>query len=104
MARDGRRQQNCWDAKRCGYEPGGRRTSELGVCPAATESRLDGLHGGFMAGRACWAVPGTYCKGCVNGDFDAKLDVCLDCDFYQAVEREEGTDFLPALTILRRLA
>ena len=48
--------KNCWEHKKCGREPGGSETESLGVCPAAVESRLDGVHGGRNAGRACWIV------------------------------------------------
>jgi len=40
---------NCWEFKQCGREPGGLLSDELGVCPASTETRLDGVHGGKNA-------------------------------------------------------
>lgn len=94
---------NCWEFKKCGREPGGRKVAELGVCPAATERRLHGVHGGVAAGRACWVVAGTLCKGEVQGSFARKIANCRACDFYQQVEKEEaGRVVLPA-TLLGRL-
>ncbi len=60
---------NCWEFKKCGREPGGAKVEELGVCPAATDCRLDGVHGGHSSGRACWVIAGTYCRGQVQGEF-----------------------------------
>ena len=67
---------------------------ELGVCPAGTERRLDGLHGGTNAGRACWAVAGTYtyqsphnfCGEKVKGTHALKIGDCLKCDFYKRLK------------------
>lgn len=47
---------NCWEFKKCGRESGGAHAYDFGVCPAATEKRLNGTHGGKNAGRACWVV------------------------------------------------
>ncbi|GBE00072.1 hypothetical protein BMS3Abin07_02118 [bacterium BMS3Abin07] len=44
---------NCWEFKRCGRQPGGEHEIDLGVCPATVEGRLDGVHDGVTAGRAC---------------------------------------------------
>jgi len=32
---------NCWEYKKCGREPGGIKVHELGVCPATVEEGLD---------------------------------------------------------------
>lgn len=37
---------NCWQVKECGREVGGAKADELGVCPGATESRMQGINGG----------------------------------------------------------
>jgi len=81
---------NCWEAKKCGRQPGGSRAGELGVCPAAVEQKADGLNGGRNAGRICWALAGTLCGGKVQGTFATKVGTCMECDFYQTVCREEG--------------
>ncbi len=95
--------RNCWEVKRCGREPGGVKSSELGVCPAATEVRLDAVHGGKCAGRACWVVAGTICGGKVQGTFAAKMDNCEKCDFYQAVMKEEFPAFVYSTILLDKV-
>ncbi len=95
--------QNCWEFKNCGRQPGGHRALSDGVCPAATETRLDGVHGGRNAGRACWVVSGTFCRGEVQGEFAKKFVSCRICDFYVKVMREEGIDFLLAPLLLKKL-
>jgi hypothetical protein len=97
------RKLNCWEWKRCGRQPGGEYTSEFGVCPAATESRLDGAHGGANGGRACWVVAGTLCRGFVEGDYAKKLPSCLVCDFYGTVRKQEGEDWIWANSLLKNL-
>lgn len=83
---------NCWEAKKCGREPGGTNVAEFGVCPASTEKRLDGVHGGVNAGRSCWVVAGTFCKGKVQGTFAQKSGGCSHCDFFQAVKEQQQKD------------
>jgi hypothetical protein len=80
---------NCWEHKKCGRQPGGHRVQELGICPAATNSELNGAHGGSNAGRACWVVAGSLCGGKIQGTYAAKLLNCWRCDFMNAVKREE---------------
>lgn len=84
---------NCWEFKGCGREPGGKNAGELGICPAATEPSLHGIHHGKNAGRACWVVSGTLCKGQVQGTFAKKFENCESCDFYQLVRKEEFPEF-----------
>ena len=81
---------NCWEFKKCGREPGGANTHKMGVCPASTEQKMDGIHGGKNAGRCCWIVAGTFCRGCIAGTFAEKLESCLECKFFQRVREEEG--------------
>lgn len=83
---------NCWEYKKCGREPDGLRAHELGVCPAACETRCHGIHSGINAGRVCWLVAGTLCCGEVQGAFARKMATCLECDFYKEVCREEGPE------------
>jgi eukaryotic-like serine/threonine-protein kinase len=89
--------KNCWECKNCGREPGGRNVNELGICPAAVADAFDGVNGGRNAGRYCWAVAGTLCKGEIQGVFARKFRSCLTCSFYLEVERDEGSTF----TLLR---
>ena len=95
--------QNCWEFKKCGREPGGAKNAELGVCPAATEKRVNRVHGGLNGGRACWALTGTFCGGTVQGTFAAKLKNCMDCEFYKLVSSEEGKGYEGAKAILALL-
>jgi len=80
---------NCWEFKKCERELGGVKCEELGVCPASTEKRVDGVNGGVNGGRCCWAITGTLCRGVVEGTFCKKLLNCLHCDFYVLVIQEE---------------
>lgn len=86
--------RNCWEVMKCGRQPGGERVHELGVCPSATESRLDGVHGGTNAGRCCWMVAGTFCKGKPSGTLAMKFHDCTKCPFYSQVKSEEGRDYV----------
>jgi hypothetical protein len=94
---------NCWEFKGCGREPGGVNVVDLGVCPTATESKLDGVHGGRNSGRACWVVGGTYCKGEVQGTFGKKYKNCSICDFYKHVRDEEALAFKLSVNLLDML-
>ena len=97
------KKRNCWEFKKCGREPGGAHESELGVCPAAIETRLDGTNGGTNGGRACWAIAKTLCVGKVEGTFSAKVGNCLLCAFYKAVCKEEGARFEGTAKIFAKL-
>ena len=96
--------QNCWEFKKCGREPGGAKSKELGVCPAAAERRLNSLNSGKNGGRACWALTGTLCGGKVQGTFATKVGNCLQCEFYGLVAKEEGSAFQNSTAILARLS
>jgi hypothetical protein len=96
-------QSNCWEFKNCGRQPGGEHESDLGICPAATESRLDGVHGGKNAGRTCWVVAGTLCGGKVVGSFAEKIDTCYACDFYVQVRDQTGLEFQNSILLFNRL-
>ena len=74
----------------CGREQGGKNSAEYGVCPAAADQSFDGINSGKCGGRICWAVAGTFCGGCTQGSFVDKRPSCLNCDFYQMVQDEEG--------------
>jgi len=82
---------NCWEHKKCGRQPGGHRTAEMGVCPAATHVELNSAHSGKNAGRACWVVAGSLCGGKLQGTYAKKLLNCWRCDFMNMVKREEDS-------------
>ena len=94
---------NCWEFKKCGREPGGAKVADLGVCPASTEPRVDGMNQGRQGGRVCWAVTGTFCGGKVQGTFAMKLANCMECEFYKLVAEEESGNYSKAKDILARL-
>ncbi|MBI4838618.1 MAG: hypothetical protein HY806_05650 [Nitrospirae bacterium] len=94
---------NCWEVMKCGREPRGKRVSKLGICPAATEIRANGINEGKNSGRACWAVAGTFCRGTVQGTFAQKLGDCGRCKFYKLVIKEEGPEYQTAEDILDKL-
>ena len=94
---------NCWEHKRCGREPGGIKFHELGICPATSEERLDGMHDGKNSGRACWVIAGSMCGGKVQGTFAQKYGNCVICDFFNNVKQEEGTDFTLSSSLLVKL-
>jgi len=95
--------KNCWEVKQCGREPSGDKVEELGVCPAAVEVLLDAVHGGKNAGRACWVVAGTLCKGEVQGTFAKKFEACEKCEFYLQVREEEFPQFVFSSVLLNKL-
>ncbi len=95
--------KNCWEYKSCGRELGGQREKEFGACPAATEQKLDGAHGGKNAGRSCWVVPGTFCDDKIKKDLDHNLETCTACAFYKLVKEEEQHTFLFSGTLLTSL-
>ena len=86
-----KRRLNCWEVMMCGREQGGKNIAEYGVCPAAADQSFDGINSGKCGGRICWAVAGTFCGGCTQGSFVDKRPSCLNCDFYEMVQDEEGT-------------
>jgi hypothetical protein len=95
---------NCWEFKKCGRQPGGEHVHDLGICPATEEKRLDGAHEGTNAGRACWVMAGTLCKGEVQGTFAQKYKNCEICDFYKMVKQEEFPRFTLSAVLMRKLS
>ncbi len=89
---------NCWEVKRCGREPEGKRV-DLGVCPSSLETRLNSIN----AGRACWVVAGTLCGSKVQGTFARKYATCEQCDFFNLVRQEEGADYISSLFLICKL-
>ena len=78
---------NCWEFKKCGREPGGKNALTEGVCPAATESRADGIHQGTNGGRCCWVISDSYYKMSKDGDFTDYFPHCRNCEFYAVVKK-----------------
>jgi len=95
--------KNCWEFFNCGRQPGGSKSAELGICPAATASALHGINEGVNGGRACWSIAGTLCKGKIQGSYAQKLGDCLQCEFYASVHREQGRNLITTRDILNKL-
>ena len=96
--------RNCWEFMNCGREEGDSSSAELGICPASRERRLDGIHHGLNAGRSCWVLAGTLCKGRIEGTFASKFSNCKDCNFYRAVKEEEFPHFRLSPTLLKMVS
>lgn len=94
---------NCWEYMRCGRNPGGSMVEDLGLCPASTENRLNGINSGKNGGRACWALTGTLCGNRIQGTFANKLGDCQQCNFFQQVQEEEANRYAGTKAILRKL-
>lgn len=86
--------RNCWQFKGCRKEVRGESAEGWKPCPASTDCRLDGVHGGRNAGRCCWVVNGTMCDGTVQSFPAEKRACCGSCPFLELVRREQGTQFL----------
>jgi hypothetical protein len=88
---------NCWEALKCGLEPGGTKAKIFGTCIAATEDALDGVNSGKNAGRACWALLGTLCheegRPKQQDTYSQKLKRCTQCRFFELVAIQEGRNF-----------
>lgn len=87
------KRMNCWEFQECGREPGGFRVDELGICPVATYTSLDGVNGGTNGGRICWTIAGTYSMDKakhMKGLFARTISSCFHCKFHTKVLTEEG--------------
>ncbi|MDU9050552.1 MAG: hypothetical protein Q3M30_17025 [Candidatus Electrothrix sp. Rat3] len=80
---------NCWEFKKCGREVNGENVLLYGLCSAAIDSSLDGIHGGKNGGRCCWVVKSVYNK---DKKFGCRCTVdyieCHKCNFYELVKEE----------------
>ncbi|UCG78893.1 MAG: hypothetical protein JSV21_03430 [Nitrospirota bacterium] len=95
---DGSRRLNCWEFHECCKEIGCIDNESKQICPATTEERLNGVHGGVNAGRACWVVVGTLCFSERQDNYKHKSKICSTCAFYEMVKNEEGNSrFIPAI-------
>ncbi len=86
--------QNCWQVKQCGRELGGKNAGEKGVCPASISSEYNGVNRGENAGRFCWAVENTHCTRKSQSSVADTLMCCINCDFFQQVNEDEGRGFI----------
>ncbi len=89
------RRLNCWEYHNCGREQGGLMVPMLGLCPAASSMKHDGLNGGVAAGRSCWLVPNAGCRATAQPDGSVRS--CHECSFYRRVVTEEKDQTVGAL-------
>lgn len=75
---------NCWEFKQCGRELNGKNVLFNGLCPAAIDPRLNGVHLGRNAGRCCWVVRSLSDKHDCIGNCSCD-DECNECNFYKLV-------------------
>ncbi len=69
----------CWELKKCERGRGGKKTAELGACPAYPNN-----------GYSCWIVAGTFCDGEPQGSFAQKERTCLVCEVYATYSTSHG--------------
>ena len=67
----------CWERFEC----------EETECPAL---RSDALK--------CWLVPGTFCRGEIQGSFPSKMEMCLQCEALKANLDTVSSDSQRSLT------
>lgn len=94
---------NCWEVMHCHHANHG-----MEGCPAFLgthgAAKLNGVHGGKNAGRACWVVAGTRCgDGKPSGEFASKEGNCMKCNFYIQVRDEEGATGLKNGIVLQQM-
>lgn len=85
---------NCWDYMNCGREVDGTQVTTQGECPAWSFWTFQGKNNGLRGGRYCWSVAGSDREGepaCTNV---ADFGDCSECNFYQLVKKEEGSNFV----------
>jgi hypothetical protein len=92
--------KNCWEFKVCGQERTGRNNSHV-KCPVPEMTTSNGINGGKNAGRICWLVSHTMCKGETDTTFEEMIKICGECDFYKLVKEEEGEELVLSLDMLR---
>lgn len=84
---------NCWEFTGCGREPGGRAVDAHGICSATVNKSYHGANSGRNAGRCCWRASGTLYGGHCECVLLHELGSCNDCEFFLAVQEEEGPGF-----------
>lgn len=93
LVRDDPGKMNCWEFVGCGRELGGDKVDELGICKVFLDTWADGINGGKIGGRICWAISGTLSGDKIEGSYAKKILSCRSCSFFKKVKDEEGTGF-----------
>ncbi len=63
----------------------------------------NGINGGKNAGRICWLIANTMCKGDTESTFEAMITTCGECDFYKLVKTERGEKVMLSIDMLREV-
>jgi hypothetical protein len=71
--------------------------------PVTMAERLNGVHEGVAAGRACWVVAGSLCTAEIQGTFAKEFKKCEACDFYIKVHNEECSSFRSPAELLSKI-
>ena len=79
---------NCWEYMNCGFGPNHATKEESSSCPTSQIEHFNGCNGGLNAGRACWMIAETRCKGKIQGSYLDKIKECTECDFYNFIAAE----------------
>ena len=82
---------NCWEAKECGREPGGKNVELYGLCSVPEETACNGLNGGENGGRSCWLWRETACTEIMKKSSVQNIRECRECNFYIAVKKTQVT-------------
>lgn len=77
---------NCWEYMKCSRGP----EQETAICPAASDRSFNGMNDGINAGRSCWLVAGTACKGSPSGIFAKGFKTCRNCDFFKKIHAQNS--------------
>lgn len=77
---------NCWEYMKCGRGP----AQGNDICPAASDTSFNGMNDGVNAGRSCWLVAGTECKGIASGTFAKDFETCRKCEFFKEIHSQES--------------
>ena len=89
---------NCWEFKKCRSKHRGVLFADLDICPTLEATYANGLNGGNNGGRICWAIVGSFSSDQVQGKYSRDKFTCMNCDFFQLVEKEEGIDSFELLS------
>ncbi len=63
----------------------------------------NGINGGINAGRICWLIANTMCKGDTENAFETMITTCGECDFYKLVKAEGGEEVILSIDLLSKM-
>ncbi|MFC1523287.1 methyl-accepting chemotaxis protein [Thermodesulfobacteriota bacterium] len=64
--------ENCWDVRNC---------------PTASKENCNAFPN---YGLNCWEIAGTFCGGKLQDDVNKKQSNCIQCDFYQLINKQQS--------------